>query len=116
MLNSLKILTVCSLLVLFAIQAHAFGNRSGQPGASSAPSVERVGMKGTVVETMNSGGYTYACVKNGDQKQWVAMPESEVKVGQEVTVAPGMVMHNFSSKTLNRSFESIIFSQGITKP
>ena len=68
---------------------------------------------GNVLETMDSGGYTYMNVDTGDRQSWVAIPQSQVKVGQEVTYKPGMVMNNFASKTLNRTFDSIVFSSGI---
>jgi len=48
-------------------------------------------------------------------KVWVAIPETTVKVGQEVNCAPGLTMNNFTSKTLNRNFEAIIFSPGLDK-
>lgn len=70
-------------------------------------------LTGKVVETMNSGGYTYVSLENSGKKTWVAMPETKVKVGQNVTCQPGMPMQNFTSKTLNRTFDSIIFSGGI---
>jgi len=43
----------------------------------------------------------------------VAVPQSDVKVGQEISVTPGMTMSNFESKSLNRTFESIVFSPGL---
>ncbi len=70
-------------------------------------------LSGKVVETMNSGGYTYVCLEKNGQKTWVAMPQTKVAVGQEVTCKPGMVMPNFTSKTLNRTFDSIVFSEGL---
>ena len=82
-----------------------------QPAADTA----QVGssLSGKVVETMNSGGYTYVSIENGGKKTWVAVPNTKVKVGQNVTCRPGIVMQNFTSKTLNRTFDSIIFSGGI---
>jgi hypothetical protein len=82
-----------------------------QPGAPAA----QVGnpLSGKVVETMNSGGYTYVALEKDGKKTWVALPDSKVKVGQEITCQPGMEMNNFTSKTLNRTFPSIIFSGGI---
>jgi len=68
---------------------------------------------GKVLETMDSGGYTYMKVDTGDSQPWVAIPQSQVKVGQEITYQPGMVMNNFASKSLNRTFDSIVFSSGI---
>jgi hypothetical protein len=70
-------------------------------------------LSGKVVETMNSGGYTYISLENGGKKTWVAMPQTTVKVGQNVTCQPGMPMDNFTSKTLNRTFDRVIFSGGI---
>jgi hypothetical protein len=78
------------------------------PGAQAGMS-----LSGKVVETMSSGGYTYVCLADGGKKTWVAVPQTAVKVGQMVTCQPGMEMRNFTSKTLNRTFESIIFSSGI---
>ena len=68
---------------------------------------------GKVVETMNAGGYTYVSLEKDGKKTWIAIPPTEVKVGQEVTFQPGAEMRNFTSKTLNRTFDSIIFSGGL---
>ena len=69
-------------------------------------------LSGKVVETMNAGGYTYVCLEKGGKKTWVAVPEMKVTVGQQITFKPGQEMKDFSSKTLNRTFASIIFSEG----
>ena len=52
---------------------------------------------------------------SNDKKSWVAIPLTPVRVGDEVKVAGGMIMSNFTSKTLNRTFEAIIFSKGIVQ-
>ncbi len=67
---------------------------------------------GRVEETMNSGGYTYMLLAIGKDKIWVAVPQMQVKVGDDVVLMPGNEMHNFYSKTMDRTFESIIFSPG----
>jgi len=71
------------------------------------------GVSGKVVETMNSGGYTYALVEKGGVKTWVALPQSALTVGSEIACKPGMEMSNFKSTSLNRTFESIVFSEGL---
>lgn len=68
---------------------------------------------GTVIETMNAAGYTYMNVDTGKEKHWVAIPETEIKNGEEVTYLQGMVMSNFKSKSLDRTFSTIIFSPGL---
>ncbi len=70
-------------------------------------------LSGKVVETMNSGGYTYVSIENSGKRTWVALPDTKVKVGQQITCLPGAEMKNFTSKTLKRTFDSIIFSGGI---
>lgn len=67
---------------------------------------------GKVVETTDAGGYTYLCVEKDGGKTWVAVPTMSVKVGDAVSLNAGNVMTNFSSKTLNRTFDKIIFSSG----
>jgi hypothetical protein len=90
--------------MLAAVQANAFSNQ-GNPSVS-----------GKVVETMDSGGYTYLYIDNGsDMKSWVAIPQTQVKVGEQVTADGGMVMQNFTSQTLGRTFSEIIFASGITR-
>jgi hypothetical protein len=72
------------------------------------------GQKGTVTQTMNSGGYTYIEASNDKgEKVWMALPEMKVKVGDKIEypVAPPMI--NFQSKTLNKTFEKIMFIPGV---
>lgn len=82
-----------------------------QPAAASAQADGA--LSGKVVETMNSGGYTYVSLENNGKKIWVALPSATVKVGQQLTCQPGMEMKNFTSKTMKRTFETIIFSGGV---
>ena len=72
-------------------------------------------LSGKIVETMDSGGYTYVHIVKDSKKVWVAVPRMKVTVGQDISFQPGMVMNNFTSKTLGRTFESVVFSNGITE-
>ncbi|HEY6871665.1 MAG TPA: hypothetical protein VI298_02940 [Geobacteraceae bacterium] len=65
---------------------------------------------GKVLETMNAGGYTYMLLEKDGRKGWVAVPNMKVKVGQEVQLNPGMEMGKFTSKSLNRTFDQIVFT------
>lgn len=69
-------------------------------------------ISGKVVETMNASGYTYICVEKSGKKTWVAVPEMKVAVGSKMSFLPGQVMTDFNSKSLNRTFDSIVFSGG----
>lgn len=70
-------------------------------------------LSGKIVETMNSGGYTYLCIEKDGKKTWAAILETKVAVGQEIALQPGYEMVNFTSKTLNKTFDKIIFSTGL---
>jgi len=70
-------------------------------------------LTGKVIESMDSGGYTYVQIENNGKKTWVAVPKTKVVKGQDITFAPGAEMGNFESKTLKRKFDSIIFSGGV---
>lgn len=72
-----------------------------------------VGHKGKVVSTMDAAGYTYLEVEEKGQKLWVAVMQTKVKVGDQVEFPDSPPMLNFHSKTLNRTFEKIIFAPGI---
>ena len=63
---------------------------------------------GTVAETMTSGGYVY--VRLEEDNTWVASTPVAVSVGDKVAYTGGAVMNNFTSNTLNRSFEYILFA------
>lgn len=73
-------------------------------------------VSGKVLETMDAGGYTYMKVDTGKAQPWVACPQCKVKVGDDVSYHDGMVMPNFVSKSLNRTFDSIVFSSGLIAP
>jgi hypothetical protein len=103
---------VAALLLWLPLQAGAFPQNGGMGGGmAGAPAMQ--GISGTVVETMNSGGYTYALLEREGARTWVALPKIDIAVGNEIACQPGMTMHNFTSSSLNRSFESIVFSQGL---
>lgn len=69
--------------------------------------------KADVVETMNSGGYTYAKVNEDGSVYWIAGPQSDVVVGTSISFIEQMVMTDFTSKSLNRKFDQIVFVSAI---
>ncbi|NOY62065.1 MAG: DNA-binding protein [Gammaproteobacteria bacterium] len=64
---------------------------------------------GKVIETMNSGGYTYAKVEENGDTYWVAGQQSNIAVGEEVHFTEQMWMQNFHSKSLDRTFDKVLF-------
>jgi hypothetical protein len=70
-------------------------------------------VKGKVLETMDAAGYSYINVATDAGEIWIAVNQSVVEVGEEVTFMDGMVMQNFFSKSLDRTFPEIVFSSGL---
>jgi hypothetical protein len=69
----------------------------------------------TVEETMNSGGYTYARVSEGNKSFWIAVALMELKEGETISFYETMMMEQFTSKTLQRTFDRILFVSAINK-
>ena len=81
------------------------------PHATAMPPVQQTGAihKGKVVATMDAASYTYLQVEEKGQKIWAAAAQTKLKVGDEVEFPDSPVMQNFTSKTLNRTFDKIYF-------
>ena len=79
------------------------------PSAPAAPAAGDQQVSGTVVETMDAAGYTYAKLDRGTGQVWVAGPETKLTVGTVVGAVDGTLMPGFHSDTLNRTFEQIYF-------
>lgn len=67
-----------------------------------------------ITETMSSGGYTYMKVQEKNKSYWIAMTQRNVKKGDTIKYAEQGWMQNFHSKTLNRTFEKILFAADAT--
>jgi hypothetical protein len=70
--------------------------------------------EGKVISTLDAPGYTYMELANTEKRFWIAAPTTRVKVGDRVRFEQSLVMKNFNSKTLNRSFDQIIFVNSAT--
>jgi hypothetical protein len=62
---------------------------------------------------MDAGGYTYLEVTQNKKTIWLAGPKMVVKKGDIVRFDDGMVMTNFESKTLKRTFPAVTFVSSV---
>jgi len=106
MSKSIKLILCCIAMLLINGHAQAV---SDQTTISSSIA------EGIIVETVNEGGYTYLCIENNGQTSWAATRGTSFEVGEEVEIASGSVMTNFTSKSLGRTFNTIIFTNRIVK-
>jgi len=112
-LKSLKsTLAVAGLAVALLLTLSACTKTGEAPVADNpalAAPVPAGMVRGAVLETMNSGGYTYVLIGTEQVQRWLAARETTVQVGDVVQAFEGMPMEQFESKTLNRTFDVIYF-------
>ena len=58
-------------------------------------------------EILNTDKYTYINVTENGEKFWIAIPRSEVKVGETCYYRGGLLKKNFFSPEFNRVFETV---------
>lgn len=89
-------------------QAHAYerGELQFKGGARLAISLPR---QGVIVEHVPAGQYSYLKLKTAEGEEWIAVGAGEFTPGQNLAYSEGIVMQNFHSKALERTFDSIRF-------
>ena len=88
--------SLISIIVICAFLAFPPVVSAAEPGPAT----------GKVAETMNSGGYVYIRLEDG---VWIAANTFAVTKGDEIQYSGAMEMNDFHSKSLDKSFESILF-------
>ena len=75
-----------------------------------APNVSQV----IAEEIIQANDYTYVFVSAGDQGYWIAIDQADIQKGKTYFWSQGIEMNNFTSKELDRTFESIYFINDFT--
>ncbi|MGP1677507.1 MAG: hypothetical protein ACTS6J_10155 [Burkholderiales bacterium] len=103
-----------ALAVLSASVAAAQPLPAGHPGVNTknagngAPEAQ-LPQKAKVLSTIDAAPYTYLEVTQNKKTLWLAANAVPAKKGDVIRFDNGMVMTNFHSKTLNRTFPSVLF-------
>jgi hypothetical protein len=95
-----------------AAGAAAVSPSSAAPAANvvpAAPQPQLTSVSGTVLETLDASDYTYMRLKTASGETWAAVSKAKISKGDKVTVVNAMSMDGFQSKTLNRTFDKIVF-------
>jgi hypothetical protein len=90
----------------------AMGQRTEAPVQDEAPAggAQKPIREGTVLERIQVPNYTYLRLGLADGREaWAAVPRAEIEVGTKARVVESIVMHKFTSPSLGRTFESIVF-------
>jgi hypothetical protein len=96
--------TIFTLLALFA-----FATAAVVIPESNAVAAAQYPNKGKVLEVMDASIYTYMQVSSDKGPVWLAASKTTVAKGDTISYPDGNVMTNFTSKSLNRTFDKIIF-------
>jgi hypothetical protein len=85
---------------------------AGAIRAADAPDLaDSMCLRGSVVEAKEVDAYTYLLLKTVDGETWAAIDRAPVQPGADVTIAQATVMKDFWSRTLDKSFEWIVFGR-----
>lgn len=68
-----------------------------------------------IVEHMDAAGYTYILANEDGNEYWIAIAQMPVEDGETLFYTQSMEMKNFTSKALDKTFESILFVEGVSK-
>jgi hypothetical protein len=93
--------------ILLALLATLLIGTVWAAGEASAP--RGTSISGKVLEVRDVDAYTYLRLRTSDGETWAAVGKTPVQKGAEVTIENAVVMHNFESKTLKRTFDKIAF-------
>ena len=67
-------------------------------------------LRATIIESNDVTNYTYLLLEDKTGKVWAAIPKTPVKTGDEITISNIAVMKDFYSKTLEKTFDLILFA------
>ncbi|MDL1967530.1 MAG: hypothetical protein LWW97_03030 [Deltaproteobacteria bacterium] len=67
-------------------------------------------LKATIIESKDVTNYTYLLLEDKTGKVWAAIPKTPVKTGDEIAITNIAVMKDFHSKTLEKTFDLILFA------
>ena len=95
-------------------QGSPHGAMPGHPPMGQMAAAAGGANQGVVKSAQNAGGYSYLEIDQGGKVVWVAAPESAVKAGDTVAWDGGPTMSNFNAKSLNRTFDQIVFAGGVS--
>jgi len=77
--------------------------------AANAVAASQYPNTGKVLQVMDASIYTYIHVTSDAGPVWLAASKTSVPKGATISYPNGAVMTNFNSKSLNRTFDKIIF-------
>lgn len=102
------IIAVFGLLVIGCKEKGSY-SKMDTPTNTSSDDLHKVVVK----EVVDAGTYAYLNVTEDGNEYWMAIPNIPVTIGNTYYYNGGMVMEDFISKQLDKTFDFITFAEGI---
>lgn len=104
-----------SILILFSMIIF-----SGCEGDDKQELTEQEAMKSEphiakVIDKIPAKGYTYLQVSENKEDFWIAVPTMDVEIGEIVYFSRYMIMQDFKSDNIDKSFDEILFVEDARK-
>jgi len=101
--------TIFTLLALLAFAGTAVAEPQPNAPAVKPAAANKFTNSGKVLDVIDTSMYTYIQVTGDKAPIWLAASKTTVAKGANISYPNGAVMANFHSKSLNRTFDTIIF-------
>ncbi|MDD5175725.1 MAG: hypothetical protein PHQ05_04805 [Sterolibacterium sp.] len=116
-----------TIAALFAFAAVSLAAIANPPATTALPASHPVSgaadmaktetpvtKKGKVLSSIDTKGFTYIEVQDGNKKFWVVSPTITVKAGNTIAYADAPVQARYHSPSLKRDFTNVILSTRVT--
>jgi hypothetical protein len=101
--------TIYILLAMVAFVGSAVAAETQASAGLMKVAATKYPNKGKVLEVDNNSMYTYMQVQTDKGPIWIAASKTTVAKGANISFPDGAVMTNFHSKSMNKTFDTIIF-------
>jgi hypothetical protein len=101
--------TLISLAILAGCSGETNHELNEMEALKSEPHIAKV------IDKIPAKGYTYLQVTENRNDYWIAVPTMEIEIGETVYFSKFMVMEDFRSDNINRTFKNILFVEDARK-
>ena len=102
-------LILISFMILFGCANEEKQELTEQEAMKNEPHI------GKVIDKIPAKGYTYLQVTENKNDFWIAVPTMEIEIGETVYFSRYMVMEDFRSDNIDKSFDQILFVEDARK-
>jgi len=102
-------LILISFMILFGCANEEKQELTEQEAMKNEPHI------GKVIDKISAKGYTYLQVTENKNDFWIAVPTMEIEIGETVYFSRYMVMEDFRSDNIDKSFDQILFVEDARK-